>query len=191
MYVTETILKDIESRYGRPDVAYFRHAMMRPEFELLINSMKYNRAHDITLFIFKGPLLVAIRKHMHPDGVCRAPSGGLRPGEDFEEGTLREAYEETGANVELDRYVLRAHVTFTYRGQEVTWTSHVLTAKYISGELRPVDTKEIAEVMEVSLEELQGRIRNNLLATGSGGLAYRAALTDKVIELLRREDDCP
>ena len=128
---------------------------------------------------------------MHPHGVCRAPSGGVQPGEDFEKGTLREAYEETGATIELDRYLLRAHAIFTYLDSEVEWTSHVLTANYISGELRPIDTKEIAEVMEVSLEELQGRIRNNLLATGSGGLAYRAALTDKVVELLRREDGCP
>ena len=191
MYVTEDILKDIESRYGKPEIAHFRHAMMRPEFELLINSMKYNRAHDVTMFIFKGSNLVAIRKHMHPEGVCRAPSGGLRPGEDFEKGTLREAYEETGAAIELDRYILRANVIFTYRGREVPWTSHVFTSKYISGKLRPIDTKESAEVMEVSIEELQGGIRNNLLATGSGGLAYRAALTDKVVELLRREKGYP
>ena len=186
MYVREETLRELERKYGRPEVIHFRQAMITPEFELLLSSMKYNRAHDVTMFIFNGPRLVTIRKHMHPVGISRAPSGGLTPGEDFEKGTLREAYEETGAVIELLRYILRVHVIFTHSNREVPWTSHVFTAKYISGELKPIDTKEIAEVKEVSLEQLQGEIRNKMLATGSGGLAYRVALTDKVIELLQR-----
>ncbi|MBI5119276.1 NUDIX hydrolase [Candidatus Poribacteria bacterium] len=186
MYVTEDILKQVELKYGSPDVACFHQRMVWPEFELLVNSMKHDRAHDVTLFIFYGSELVTIRKHMHPAGVFRAPSGGLRPGEDFEEGTLREAYEETGLQVQLDRYILRAHVTFVYGEREIQWTSHVFTAKYLSGEMMPIDTKEIAEVRQVSIEELQTGIRDRLLASGSGGLAYRVALTDKVVELLRQ-----
>jgi len=184
MYITEKTIRRLENKYGRPETVHFRQAMIKPEFDLLVSSMKKDRAHDVTMFIFNGPLLVAIRKHMHPEGVCRAPSGGLRPGEDFEEGTLREAYEETGAEIELQRYILRAYVTFTYSGQEIPWTSHVFTATYLSGKLMPIDTKEIAEVRQVTLEELQGEIRAKMLATGSGGLAYRVALTDKVVKLL-------
>ncbi len=184
MYVSEKTIKQLEGEYGEPEVMHLRQEMIWPEFELLVNSMKHDRAHDVTMFIFNGSSIVAIRKHMHPEGVYRAPSGGLRPGEDFVEGALREAHEETGAVVELQRYILRVHVVFTYEGREIPWTSHVFTAKYVSGRLRPIDTKEIAEVKQVSLEELQGKIRDNLLATGSGGLAYRVALTDKVVELL-------
>lgn len=184
MYVAEETIRQLERKYGLPEVLHFRQAMIEPEFEILIGSMKHDRAHDVTLFIFDGPHLVTIRKHMHPEGVYRAPSGGLNPGENFEKGALREAYEETGAVVELQRYILRIHVIFTHSEEDVPWTSHVFIAKYISGELRPVDTKEIAEVKLVSLEQLQGEIRDNLLATGSGGLAYRVALTDKVMELL-------
>lgn len=184
MYVSDATIKGLEKKYGEPEVIHLRRAMIDFEFDLLLRSMKHDRAHDVTMFIFKGSDLVAIRKHMHPDGVCRAPSGGVNPGENFEKGALREAYEETGAAVELQKYILRVHVVFTNSGQEVPWTSHVFTAKYISGDLMPIDTREIAEVKLVSLEELQGEIRDNLLATGSGGLAYRVDLTDKVIELL-------
>jgi ADP-ribose pyrophosphatase YjhB (NUDIX family) len=184
MYVSEQAIRDIELKYGKPEVTRLRQGMIDVEYDLLIRSMKHNRAHDITLFIFLGSDVVAISKHMHPEGVYRAPSGGLNPGEDFEEGALREAYEETGSIVALNKYILRVHVVFTHCGQEVPWTSHVFTAKHVSGELRPIDTEEIAEVKLVTLEELQGAIRDNLLASGSGGLAYRAALTDKVVELL-------
>ncbi|RJP14984.1 MAG: NUDIX hydrolase [Candidatus Abyssobacteria bacterium SURF_5] len=184
MYVTQEILADIERKYGVPHVAHFRHVMVKVEFDLLLRSMRYNRAHDITLFISKGRHFVAIRKHMHPEGVFRAPSGGVNPGEDFEKGALREAYEETGATVELVRYILRAQALFEYQDQQVPWVSHVFTARYISGELQPIDTKEIAEVRQVLLEELQGEIRSKMIASGSGGLAYRVALTDKVAEIL-------
>ncbi len=184
MYVTDDIVKELERKFGVPEVIQLRQDMFAAEFEILVKSMKYNRAHDVTMFIFKGPYLIAIRKHMHPHGVYRAPSGGLMPGEDFEKGTLREAYEETGALIELRKYILRIHVTFIHDNQEAPWTSHVFTARYLSGELRPIDTKEITEVKEVSLDELQGPIRERLLASGSGGLAYRAALTDKVVEIL-------
>jgi ADP-ribose pyrophosphatase YjhB (NUDIX family) len=178
------MIRGLERQYGKPEIAHFRQDMMKPEFLLVEKSMKHDRAHDVTMFIFNGPLLVTIRKHMHPEGICRAPSGGLRPGEDFVEGTLREAYEETGASIDLQRYILRAHVTFTCCGREIQWTSHVFTARYVSGELEPVDTKEIAEVLQVRVETLQGEIRKNMLATGSGGLAYRVALTDRVVALL-------
>jgi ADP-ribose pyrophosphatase YjhB (NUDIX family) len=184
MYVSDETIKGLERKYGEPEVIHLRREMIGFEFDLLVRSMKQDRAHDVTMFIFKGSDLVAIRKHMHPHGVYRAPSGGVVPGEDFEKGALREAYEETGAAVELHKYILRVHVVFTCSGQEVPWTSHVFTARYISGDLMPIDTREIAEVKLVSLEELQGEIRDNLLATGSGGLAYRVDLTDKVIELL-------
>ncbi len=184
MYVSEETICGLESRYGEPEIVHMRQAMIEPEFELLIGSMKQDRAHDVTMFIFNGPAVVAIRKHMHPEGVYRAPSGGVMPGEDFVEGALREAYEETGAVVELQRYILRVHAVFTHSGREAPWTSHVFTARYVSGRLRPVDTEEIAEVKQVSLEELQGRIRDIMLASGSGGLAYRVALTDRTLELL-------
>lgn len=184
MYVTEETIKGLERKYGKPEDMHVRQVMIEPEFDLLVGSMKNDRAHDVTLFIFKGAELVAIRKHMHPEGVYRAPSGGLRPGEDFVKGALREAREETGAVVEMQKYILRVHAVFTFAGQEIPWTSHVFTAIYISGVLKQIDTKEIAEVKLVSLQDLQGPIRDNLLATGSGGLAYRVALTDKVVELL-------
>ncbi len=184
MYVTEHVLADIERKYGKPQEASFRHVMVKPEFDLLIRSMRHQRAHDITLFISKGKHLIAIRKHMHPAGVFRAPSGGVNPGEDFEAGALREAYEETGTFVELERYILRAHVIFEYQGRQVPWVSHVFTARYLSGELQPIDTREIAEVRQVLLEELLGDIRTKMLSSGSGGLAYRAALTDRVAEIL-------
>ncbi|MFQ6090103.1 MAG: NUDIX domain-containing protein, partial [Candidatus Bipolaricaulia bacterium] len=81
------------------------------------------RAHDVTLFIFIEGRIVAIRKPFHPPGVYRPPSGGVSPGERISEAAEREALEETGLEVELERYLLRLKPTFVHRGERVRWTS--------------------------------------------------------------------
>lgn len=99
--------------------------MQMEEFNRLKESMKKGRAHDVTMFTFISGKVVVIQKSTHPPGVYRAPSGGVEPGEDIEEGIGREMCEETGLNIEIERYVLRIFVTFKHGAEEVDWTSHV------------------------------------------------------------------
>jgi len=150
------------------------------EFEMLKRSMSDGRNSDATLFIFKDKKVIVNAKPWYPEGLYRAPSGGIKPGEDIELSAKREAYEETGAEIELIKYILRIQVTFTCSQEAVNWTSHVFTAKYLSGDLRPIDTREIKEVNLMSLEKLDS-LKEKLLAQDSGGLHYRAALTEAAI----------
>ncbi|KKM08737.1 hypothetical protein SY88_21710 [Clostridiales bacterium PH28_bin88] len=185
MYVTKEKIELIEHKFGTPSVITLAQEIGLDEMSMLLGSQKNGRAHDITFFIFNDERQVAlIRKPFHPPGVYRAPSGGLEPGEDFESGALREAWEETGLSIRLEKYLLRVHVIFTGGGHHVPWISHVFTASRVEGTLSPVDTHEIAEARYGTLEELQGPIRNSLLATGKGLLRYRVSLTDHVVRML-------
>ncbi len=103
----------------------------------------------------------------------------------MEEVALREAYEETGVKIKLKRYIMRIEVTFSHHKKDIIWTSHIFTARYLSGKIKPVDTKEIKEAKLMSLQELSA-LKPLLLKTGSGGLAYRAELTEKSIEEIRK-----
>ncbi|MFH1336801.1 MAG: NUDIX hydrolase [Candidatus Zixiibacteriota bacterium] len=150
------------------------------EFEMLQASMKDGRNSDVTMFIFKDDKVIVIAKPWYPEGLYRAPSGGIKPGEDIELTAKREAYEETGTEIALEKYVLRIQVTFTCNEKKREWTSHVFTARYISGELGPVDTGEIKKVIQMSLDELSS-LKSKLLKQDSGGLKYRAALTEAAI----------
>ena len=98
MYITQEVLNKIERKYGVPDILHTRYTMNRAEFDLLEWSMRNGRRHDVTLFISneEKDKIVVIRKPSYPKGVYRPPSGGIEPGEDFEIGARREAYEETG-----------------------------------------------------------------------------------------------
>jgi 8-oxo-dGTP pyrophosphatase MutT (NUDIX family) len=183
MYL-QPLLPELERRYGVPREIAFTFEFTPQGFDLLRRSLRQGRAHDITLLIGIDGKFVLIRKPGYPPGVFRAPSGGVRPGETVEAGASREAYEETGLTVRLERYLLRASATFTHRGEAVPWTSHVFTARRKSGTLQPVDRREICEVRLGTLEEMQGELHEALMASGSGGLQYRAALQAAALDVL-------
>lgn len=192
MYLDPRELSALEARYGAPRDLALEEEFSDEGFRLLRFSMRDGRAHDVTLFIRYAPpgesdageRFVVIRKPSYPPGAYRAPSGGVRPGEPFEAGALREAWEETGLEVVLERYLLRVHATFTRRGERARWTSHVFAARAVGGDLDPKDTREIAGVRLATVEALRGEIRAALMASDLGGLRYRALLTDATLDCL-------
>jgi len=187
MYVDTRQTDEIEAKLGKPQVQHMEFAIGDMELAFVRATQKHGRAHDITLFIFNDDHLALIRKPMFQRPIYRAPSGGLNPGESFEEGAKREALEETGLEVELEKYLLRVHVRFTSEGDHLDWTSHVFQARKVGGRLEAHDTSEIAETIYATIGELQGPIRHALLGSGRRLLAYRAALTDAVVDVLRRQ----
>jgi len=187
VYITPDSLREIEKKYGAPEEIVLSYEMTRSEFDMVRGSQKHGRAHDVTLFIIDRGRVAVIKKPMYPDGAYRAPSGGIAPGEDFEEGALREAYEETGLLVALERYIFKVKVGFTCAGDVIDWTSYVFTARAVRGRLQPVDTHEIVEARFASVEELQGPVKSALLRSGSTGLKYRSDLNDLVLTRLGRD----
>jgi 8-oxo-dGTP diphosphatase len=185
MYVDAKLIKEVEDKFGKPQVLHLEHEIGDKELAFVRSTQKHGRAHDITFFIFNDDQLALIRKPMFPRPIFRAPSGGLNPGEPFEEGAKREALEETGLEIELEKYLLRIHVRFTGGGDYLDWTSHVFKARTVGGQLEARDKSEIAETKYGTIEELQGPIRQALLDNGGRLLAYRVALTDATVDILR------
>jgi 8-oxo-dGTP pyrophosphatase MutT (NUDIX family) len=175
----------IEKRYGKPKSLKMSFPLNSKEFKNLKDSMKDGRDSDVTLFIFKHKKVIVIAKPWYGEGLYRAPSGGWKPDESLEEVALREGYEETGTKIKLQRYILRIEVIFSHSRKKVIWTSHIFTAGYLSGKLQPIDKKEIKEVKLLTLAELSS-LKPHLLKTGSGGLAYRAVLTEKALEEIKK-----
>jgi 8-oxo-dGTP diphosphatase len=184
MHVNRAVIADLERRFGRPDECVFSIEYGAREFDFLLRSTRGGRRlHDVTLFIFRRGRIGVVRKHAYPAGLFRPPSGGVEIGETFVEGAVREALEETGLDVRLDRYVLRARVRFSHAGRHLDWTTHVFTAAYVSGIPRPRDTKEIAEFRWMTPEELRAH-GEVLRGAPLRGLHYRAALNDAVLDAI-------
>ena len=102
------VLAPLRERYGTPrELTWSGRDQRREEFALAT----YNpaRVHDVTLFILDPADRIAlIRKPQFAEGIWRPPGGGIKPGEDFVAGAEREALEETGLDVRLDRYLVDA-----------------------------------------------------------------------------------
>ena len=207
MYVSTEIIRDVEQRYGTPVEIAREYEMTPQQLSVVRLGQKNGRCHDVTLVIVDDERnIVVIRKPIYPLGAYRTPSGGVEVGESFDEGAIREAKEETGLDIVLEKYLIRANVRFcrlgfhpapihpdergrdrvpTYDNSEaIDWTTHVLQARPTGGTLQPIDTKEIVEARKATIAEITGPIREALITTGSPGLRYRAELDGLAIELL-------
>jgi ADP-ribose pyrophosphatase YjhB (NUDIX family) len=183
VHLTDEVLAPIRVRYGEPRILEWEGDISEHEYG--IATYDPLRTHDVTLFILNGKRLALIRKHPFPPDVWRPPGGGVKEGEDFVEAVRREALEETGLRVELDRYLVETRARFAHGGRELDWRTHVFSATTEDDAIAPLDTVEIAEARWGTLEELAGPLRNRLLATGRAFWRYRVALHDAAIAALR------
>ena len=184
MHVTEEILAGLRARYGEPAVLEWAGEISEREHRLAT----YNpaRTHDVTLFILDPEdRLALIRKPQFADGIWRPPGGGVKPGEDFTAGTVREALEETGLRVRLDRYLVDARASFVFGGSALAWRTHVFSARTTDTELAPQDAEEIAGARWGTLDELAGPLDARLLETGHALWRYRVALHEAALAALR------
>lgn len=216
MYLTDEYLAPLVARYGQPRLVTMEQEIGRGEMDMVLASRKDGRAHDVTGFILDDRhRLACIRKPFFVPGAWRAPSGGIHPGEDVEQGIKREMKEETGLDIELLAYLLRIDVRFTSEGRVQPWVSHIFAARALvprpvsqaavpvpgnptpvnaaAGEwlLEPEDKEEIAAAGWVTVDELLGPVRRILLGTGQGLFRYRVALTDMAIEEMRKRGLLP
>ena len=184
VHVTDEILAPLVAHYGRPDSLAWTGEISRAEWQLATYDPA--RRHDVTLFVLDAEGRIAlIRKPHFADGVWRTPGGGIKNGEDAEAGAVREALEETGLDVRLERYLVASRARFVCDGRELPWRTHVLLARTDGHTLAPQDADEIADARWGTLDELAGPLRERLLATGRAFWRYRVALHDAALSALR------
>jgi ADP-ribose pyrophosphatase YjhB (NUDIX family) len=174
----------LRERYGSPIPLAWEGEISDVEWG--VATYNPNRFHDVTLFILDpGERLALIRKpHFAPD-VWRPPGGGIKQDEDPTGGAVREALEETGLRVALERYLVEADAVFRNGGRELRWRTHVVLARTEDTGLAPRDPGEIAAARWGTLDELAGPLREILLATGRAFWRYRVALHDAALQALR------
>jgi len=180
-------LTNIRARFGYP-----YHKWMTQEFDeqgwnLVQKSLMQKRAHDVTVLI-EGPdkRFAFMSKHSYPPGVFRSPGGGIKPGEDFLVGTLREAKEETGLSIGLKRFLLHVTLDIGYNGDVATWDTYVFHAVTGDTKLAPTDLKEVKDTRWVGRNEMD-MVHAKLRETRNGGLIYRADLTDAALWCLEND----
>ena len=182
------MLASARERFGVPAELPWEGEISDVEWALATHNPA--RTHDVTLLILDpSRRLALIRKPHFAADVWRPPGGGIKPGEDFAVGAMREALEETGLRVELRRYLVASRALFRNGGRELAWRTHVLLAETGDRELAPNDPDEIAAARWGTLEELAGPLRERLLATGRAFWRYRVALHDAALAAMAAQAD--
>ena len=180
-WVNEAVLAEIRRCYGDPRELRIELEIGRAERDLVVGSGRSGRRHDVTFFVLNGDRLALIQKPHYEPGLWRPPGGGLRPGEDFVAGVIREALEELGVTIALERYLVDVDAVFTHRGERIAWRTHVFSARTEAEKLTPLDRHEISAARWGSVEELAGPIRERLLATGRALWSYRVRLHEAAL----------
>jgi ADP-ribose pyrophosphatase YjhB (NUDIX family) len=174
----------LRERYGEPVALTWDGEISDVEWG--VATYNPSRFHDVTLFILDPEERIAlIRKPHFALDVWRPPGGGIKPDEDPTHGAIREALEETGLRVALERYLVEADAIFRNGGRELRWRTHVVLARTPDTALAPEDPGEIAAARWGTLDELAGPLRKTLLATGRAFWRYRVALHDAALQSLR------
>ena len=183
MHLTEAVLEPLRERYGEPRALRWEGDVSPQEFALAGGSPE--RRHDVTFFVFDpGERLALIQKPSYPPGIWRPPGGGVRADERFEDGVRREALEELGVEIELERFLVSSQATFRCEDGVIDWRTHVFSARTSAEELEPIDTHEISAARWGTTAELGGPLRAALLDTGRALWRYRVALHDAALDQL-------
>jgi ADP-ribose pyrophosphatase YjhB (NUDIX family) len=186
MHLTEAVLASLRERYGEPRAVRWEGEVSADEFALAGKSPE--RRHDVTFFVFDpGGGLALIRKPSYTPGIWRPPGGGVLPEEVFEAGVRREALEELGVEIELERFLVSSEARFHFAGAEIDWRTHVFSARTEAKELDPIDVREIAAARWGTTAELAGPLRAAMLETGRALWRYRVALHDAALTALHTE----
>ncbi len=185
MFVSDEMIEELKTRFGKPKIASFSFETDKKEFDFIRSTQKNGRKHDITLYIFKEDQIIVIAKPFYPPGLFRAPSGGLNPGESFDAGVAREMLEEIGCEIEVQHYLLKTDVSFCSNDDTIEWNSHVFQAVYVSGDFNFTDHREIREVGLAHLDDFTAYSKI-MRASHISGLHYRADLHDTIIPLLKK-----
>jgi ADP-ribose pyrophosphatase YjhB (NUDIX family) len=183
MHLTDAVLAPLRERYGEPRPLRWEGDVSAQEFALAGSSPR--RRHDVTFFVFDSDgSLALIRKPSYPPEIWRPPGGGVRPGEEFEAGVRREALEELGVEIELERFLVSSEATFRSGEGVIDWRTHVFVARTDAAELHPLDTHEIAGARWGTTAELARPLRAEMLKTGRALWRYRVALHDAALAAL-------
>ncbi|MBN4076508.1 NUDIX hydrolase [Gemmatimonas aurantiaca] len=185
MFVTPEIIADAERLYGAPIEKCITAPLKEDELDFIKKTQKRGREHDITMLIFNDAGEIAVmNKNGYPAELYRPPSGGLEPDESFTAGGKREAFEETGLDIELTKYLLRVTVDFKSATRSLPWYTHVFTANALTTEIYPQDTKEICKARWAPLSVFD-EFREQVKQYDRGGIQYRRMLHEEILLALK------
>jgi 8-oxo-dGTP pyrophosphatase MutT (NUDIX family) len=134
--IDEAEVSRLSAAYGPAERRQVPIEMQLPSFENWWERLvrKSNRRGEVVLAIRRPDGQVLLHtKRFYPPGVFRLPSGGVHPGEAVLAGAVREAKEETGLDVTVERFVALIEYEFRHGQRRLPFVSYVFVTQVGTG----------------------------------------------------------
>jgi ADP-ribose pyrophosphatase YjhB (NUDIX family) len=135
-------LEQLAQRYGQPLVR-----TVDLEASNLFDPLnKTDRYGEVCMVIRrKNGLLLTMVKTIYPKGAYRLPTGGINYGEPIRDALLRETYEETGLQVNIQRFLAAVAYCVPAINLEPIFYTFAFLLDEVSGTLGAIDETERVE----------------------------------------------
>ena len=154
--IDERELEKLAERYGPFERRRYALRLAEGEFSYWRDRLARDRRGEVVLAIQDADgRLILHTKDFYPAGIYRLPSGGVRWGEDILSAAQREAREETGLEIEVERLLGVLEYEFRCGEETMPFVSYVFLVREVGGRLIPQDAGErIASFRRVPPSEL-------------------------------------
>ncbi len=148
-------LQEAIALYGTPQERHYTYQVRRETF-LYWQLVRRKRMGEVAILLRRrnGRYLVQ-SKGFYPSGTYRLMTGGIKPGEHLSVAVEREALEETGLIVRIERFWAILTYDFLWESQRQSFTSYLFEVAEQDGVLAPGDPDEaISDYREITLAEM-------------------------------------
>jgi 8-oxo-dGTP pyrophosphatase MutT (NUDIX family) len=195
MSETNAIVPGLEraiAEYGAPVARTVQYDVTYDTF-LYWELVRRKRTAEVVLLLRRpNGRYVVHTKAFYPQGTYRLLSGGVKPGEALVPAVRREALEETGLEVRIERFLGQIEHQFRHKGRCLPFTSYLFVVSDDGGEIASNDPgEEITDYREVALEELL-TVADELESLPEDWIdwgRFRAVPHRLAVELLSQDDD--
>ena len=180
-------IEELSRRYGPIERRSYSLEMGRKGFEYWQRALAEKRRGEV-VFVVKRPAGVILHtKGFYPPGTYRLPSGGVGWGESVLGALHREAWEEMGLEIEVERFLGLLEYEFRCQKETIPFVSYVFLVREAGGELAPQDKEEhILSFRQVPMAELSA-VADSLRAMEEDWRdwgEFRAIAHDFVVEMM-------
>lgn len=148
-------IEGLSRQYGSIERRGYSLEVGRKSFEDWLRKSPGDRRGEV-VFVVKRPAGVILHtKDFYPPGTYRLPSGGVGWGESVLSALHREAREEMGLEIEVERFFGLLEYEFHCQEETIPFVSYVFLVREAGGELAPQDAEErILSFRQVPVAEL-------------------------------------
>jgi len=138
--------------YGVPVRRRYELSVSRESFRRWSAPERRKGQGEVVLFVLRNDgNLILHTKDFYPPGAFRVPTGGILEHEPLLKAALREALEETGLTVAVERFLAIAEFEFRCEGKSIRTPSYLFLLREVGGQLKAQDLAErIAGFTEVA-----------------------------------------